>query len=134
MLVIRLDRDIEVDVGAKGRLDFGRGLYAYVGSAQNNLEKRVSRHLRKDKRKFWHVDYLLGDDSARVVEVFHKLGDRTEECRVAGFIGERAEPMDGFGASDCGCRSHLFRIEDYGFLEKSMFVLDLKALRPLSRQ
>lgn len=127
MLVIRLGRDVQVDVGAKGRLDFGRGLYAYVGSAQNNLEKRVSRHLRKDKRKFWHVDYLLGDDSATVVEVFHKRGDKTEECRVAEMIGERAEPIDGFGASDCGCRSHLFRIEDYGFLEKLMLVLDLKA-------
>lgn len=72
MLVIKVEKDMQVSVGALGKLAFKKGLYAYVGSAQNNLEKRVSRHLRKEKRMCWHIDYLLDNDRTRVVEIFHK--------------------------------------------------------------
>ena len=126
VLIIQVDDDTDMDVGAIGKLTFPKGLYAYVGSAQNNLEKRVKRHLRKGKRRFWHVDYLLGNDAAKVVEVFQRQGDKTEECAIAKTIGERGKPMDSFGSSDCSCKSHLFRIEDCRFLRESMQVLDLK--------
>jgi Uri superfamily endonuclease len=126
VLIIQVDEDIDVNVGALGRLTFKKGLYAYVGSAQNKLEQRVKRHLGKEKRRFWHVDYLLDDDATKVVEVFYEQADKTEECAIAGVIGERGEPIDGFGSSDCRCKSHLFRIEDYGFLREFMRVLDVK--------
>jgi len=126
VLVIQVDKDKRVNVGALGKSTFKKGLYAYVGSAQNNLEQRVKRHLRKEKRRFWHVDYLLDDGATKVVEVFHKLADRTEECALAKAIGQRGEPINGFGSSDCNCRSHLFRIKDYEFLRESMQVLDMK--------
>jgi Uri superfamily endonuclease len=126
VLIIQVDEDTNVDVGAMGNLTFKKGLYAYVGSAQNNLEQRVKRHLRKKKRRFWHVDYLLGNDATKVVEVFQRHGDKAEECAVARAIGERGEPMDSFGSSDCSCKSHLFRIGDYGFLREFMRVLDVK--------
>jgi Uri superfamily endonuclease len=132
VLVIQVDKDTQVNVGALGKSTFKKGLYAYVGSAQNNLEQRVKRHLRKEKRKFWHVDYLLDNDATRVVEVFHRRADRTEECAIAKAIGRRGEPINGFGSSDCNCRSHLFRIIDYEFLQESMQVLDLKH-KPLKR-
>ena len=126
VLIIQVDEDTDVNVGAIGRLTFKKGLYAYVGSAQNNLEQRVKRHLRKEKRRFWHVDYLLDNDATKVVEVFHEQADKTEECAIAKVIGERGEPIDGFGSSDCSCKSHLFRIEDYWFLQEFMQVLDVK--------
>jgi Uri superfamily endonuclease len=126
VLVIQVDEDTNVNVGALGRLTFKKGLYAYVGSAQNNLEQRVKRHLRKGKRRFWHVDYLLDDKATKVIEVFHKQADKTEECAIAKVIGERGEPVDGFGSSDCSCKSHLFRIGDYGFLQEFMRVRDVK--------
>ena len=126
VLIIQVDEDTDVNVGAIGRLTFKKGLYAYVGSAQNNLEQRVKRHLRKEKRRFWHIDYLLDNDAIKVVEVFHKQADKTEECAIAKVIGERGKSMDGFGSSDCSCKSHLFRIEDYGFLQEFMRVLDVK--------
>lgn len=52
ILLISITRDISVSVGALGNKDFHKGLYAYVGSAQNNLEKRVERHLRRSKESF----------------------------------------------------------------------------------
>jgi Uri superfamily endonuclease len=126
VLVIQVYEDTSIDVGALGKLTFKKGLYAYVGSAQNNLEQRVKRHLRKGKRKFWHVDYFLDDEATKVVEVFQQQADKAEECKIAGVIGERGEPIDGFGSSDCSCKSHLFRIGDYGFLQEFMQVSGVK--------
>ncbi len=126
VLIIQVSHGVAAQVGALGKLTFAKGLYAYVGSAQGNLEKRVARHLGKEKRKFWHIDYLLGDDAARVIVVFYKQAGKPEECAVARVIGERGDAVVGFGASDCRCKSHLFRIEDYGFLQEFMRVLHLK--------
>jgi Uri superfamily endonuclease len=127
VLIIQVSHDATVQVGALGKLTFKKGLYAYVGSAQGNLEQRVRRHLRKEKRRFWHVDYLLDDDSAKVTAVFHKQAGKAEECAVAKAIGERGRAVAGFGASDCRCKSHLFRVETYGFLQEFMRVLDVDA-------
>lgn len=126
VLIIQVSNDAAVKVGALGKLTFKMGFYAYVGSAQSNLEKRIKRHLGREKRKFWHVDYLLDDDAAKVIEVFHKEADKTEECAVAKAIGERGEAVNGFGASDCSCKSHLFRVRDYRFLREFMHALDVK--------
>ncbi len=30
-----------------------------VGRALNGLEERINRHLRRNKRDSWHIDYLL---------------------------------------------------------------------------
>jgi Uri superfamily endonuclease len=95
-------------------------LYAYVGSAQKSLEKRIERHLGRTKRKFWHIDYLLNDDSVEVLKVFYKNVGKSEECKVANKIGERCVPTKGFGSSDCKCQSHLFKVEDYQFLREFM--------------
>ena len=71
VLAITVSKDIEVRVGALGKIDFKEGLYAYVGSAQKRLENRVKRHLTGVRRpNFWHVDYLLDNDSVEVVKVF----------------------------------------------------------------
>jgi Uri superfamily endonuclease len=126
VLIIQVDKDTGLNVGALGKLTFEKGLYAYVGSAQTNLEQRIKRHLGKEKRLFWHIDYLLNDSAARIVKVLYKQADRTEECEIAKAIGERGEPVGGFGCSDCSCKSHLFRIGDYRFLQGSMQVLHVE--------
>jgi Uri superfamily endonuclease len=126
VLIIQVDKKVDVNVGALGKLTFEKGLYAYVGSAQANLEQRIKRHLAKEKRLFWHIDYLLNDSVARIVKVLYKQADRIEECELAEVIGERGEPVDGFGCSDCSCKSHLFRIEDYRFLQESMRVVHVE--------
>jgi Uri superfamily endonuclease len=112
VLIIRLNREITAHIGALGEVTFATGLYAYVGSAQTNLEKRVQRHLRKEKRKFWHIDYLLDDDAAKVVKVLFKQAGKAGECKVASEIGKDAEAVVGFGCSDCHCKSHLFCLKN----------------------
>jgi Uri superfamily endonuclease len=120
VLVISVSKDIRLNVGALGSVNLEKGLYAYVGSAQNNLEKRVERHLRKMKRKFWHIDYLLENECVSVVKVLYKEAEKSEECRIASKLGENSVPVENFGCSDCDCVSHLFRMKNADYLRSSV--------------
>ncbi|MEL7562170.1 DUF123 domain-containing protein [Dehalogenimonas sp. 4OHTPN] len=81
------------------------GFYAYVGSAMNSLEARIARHLSPDKKRHWHIDYLL--EHAIVRYVLSAESDADLECLLAGGLADAAV-ISGFGCSDCRCRSHLF--------------------------
>ncbi len=109
-----------MSVGKLGTINFSSGIYAYVGSAQTALEKRIARHLRKEKCIFWHIDHLLQDPNAKILKVFTKAAEKQEECRIAKKIAAKGETVEGFGCSDCICTSHLVRINDYIFLYKFM--------------
>jgi len=111
-----------VQVGSLGKKVFTKGLYAYVGSAQTNMAQRIGRHLRSEKKKFWHIDYLLDNSASKIVEVFFKKGDKAEECRTAKAINERNKTIVDFGCSDCNCKSHLFHIDNYRFIRENMQV------------
>ena len=128
ILLISVDKDISVEIGALGRRNFRRGLYIYVGSAQNNIEKRVKRHFAKTKRKYWHIDYLLGDSHAEVVKAFYMEAGKPDECRVAQRLGETAKPIIGFGSSDCKCKGHLFKLVVHDDLNRLTHETNLKPL------
>ena len=105
-LLIHLDRSVSIPVGALGEVEFPEGYYLYVGSAQRNMRKRIERHLRREKRKRWHIDYLL--EVAEVVEhIAFPLPKRCEE-EIAMNLGEKFHFVHGFGASDSRAKSHLF--------------------------
>lgn len=104
-LFIDVARTVRVAVGALGLHTFRAGRYVYTGSAKRNLEARVRRHLSRDKRLHWHIDYLLAAPGVGVAEVRRFT---TAECA----LNRRTEgtlPVPGFGASDCRahCGSHL---------------------------
>ncbi|RLJ05227.1 MAG: GIY-YIG nuclease family protein [Candidatus Aenigmatarchaeota archaeon] len=110
ILIILIIRNTKIKVGALGEIKFTKGVYAYVGSAQNNLEKRIKRHLTKNKKKFWHIDYLTANKFVKIVKVFYKLARKSEECRTAEKLRKTEIPIKNFGCSDCNCESHLFKI------------------------
>jgi Uri superfamily endonuclease len=121
VLIIRIRHRITTAVGSLGRIKFSPGSYAYVGSAQSNLEQRISRHLGRRKKLFWHIDYLLNNNSVEIAKVFVKLdAPRTEECIMADVLKSKSQHVEHFGASGCRCRGHLFRIKDFSFLLSSM--------------
>ena len=125
VLLIQINKRISIEIGALGEVTFPEGLFAYVGSAQNNLELRVKRHQRKEKRLFWHIDYLLNNPAAKITDVLYKVGGKPEECKIANLLQQKAEPITGFGNSDCKCNSHLFRSRNFGFLKQQMKDLKL---------
>lgn len=90
-----------------------RGFYAYVGSAINNLEARINRHLSHDKKRHWHIDFLL--DKAKIRTVFFAQTNVKMECQIADQFSELLS-VAGFGCSDCHCRSHLFYAPDLDIL------------------
>jgi Uri superfamily endonuclease len=116
ILILAVEKDICVNVGALGKVNFENGLYAYVGSARNNLEMRVKRHLSKNKKRFWHIDYLLGNGSVKVHKVLSSMAERSEECEIAKRLSRKGFAVEGFGCSDCNCKSHLFKLRDYELL------------------
>ena len=120
VLVISLGCSADVAVGKLGILRFEKGLYAYIGSAQVALERRIERHLRKEKRVFWHIDCLLENPSAKILKIFTKNSGRQDECNVAAKIWTRGEAVAGFGCSDCRCKSHLYHVNDYSFLKDNL--------------
>ena len=126
VLVIQVEEDIEAEVGALGITVFTKGLYAYVGSAQTNMEQRIKRHLRSKKRRFWHIDYLLDNPKAKIIKVFFKEGDKTEECKTANYLSEKGELIASFGCSDCKCKSHLFHVKNFRFLLGTMKVFSIE--------
>ncbi len=105
-LLLRLKEPVIKKVGALGEIEFEDGRYIYVGSAQNSLEGRISRHLRSKKNKHWHIDYLLED--AEIEEVLAFEMESKMECVSADFMEREFNKIDDFGCSDCDCDSHLF--------------------------
>ena len=110
VLVIELPEEQAIVIGGLKVIHFPRGYYAYVGSALGGLESRLSRHLRRNKKLRWHIDYLLR--SATVRAVIYAETDQKKECLVAQVLSWRLPSLLGFGCSDCDCPSHLFFCQD----------------------
>lgn len=113
VLLLHLDSPAALRVGRLGTASFGPGWYAYVGSARGSggLRARVARHLRADKRLHWHVDALTACVPVR--EVWWVPSMQRLECewaRVLAALPGVEQPVPGFGASDCACCTHLFRL------------------------
>jgi Uri superfamily endonuclease len=109
-LQIEVPMGLRLRVGSLSELSFRPGAYCYVGSAQTGLEKRIARHLQKEKKRFWHIDYLLAQAPVQVVQVYYKEAGKATECRVAQRLSGVFQAVKGFGASDCTCLSHLLYI------------------------
>ena len=108
----RLEQTRIIEIGALGEIKFESGLYAYTGSGQTNVEKRVKRHLGDSDSLHWHIDYF--SRKAEPVDQFIIPGGAHLECRMAEILSELGEPVQSFGCSDCDCNSHLFRFpEDF---------------------
>ena len=111
-LLIYLPKDVWIVIGKKGRFKFPKGYYIYTGSALNGLEKRIERHLKKNKKHFWHIDYLL--DFASIKKVFLFTNGKFDECALNLKTLEKPDAkiiMPKFGSSDCDCPAHLVFFE-----------------------
>ena len=109
VLVLRVSgKPLGQKVGALGELTFRPGYYCYVGSALRGLSSRLRRHLSGSPANVrWHIDYL----TRRVGVAASWFWSTTEplECQLSRKVREvAAASVDGFGCSDCRCRTHLY--------------------------
>jgi Uri superfamily endonuclease len=107
-LIISCKIDTEANVGKLGKIKFLAGHYAYIGSALNSMDKRIKRHMEKEKKIFWHIDYLTSHKDFKPYGAYIINSANKIECRKAAEIRKDLPFIPGFGSSDCSCSSHLF--------------------------
>ena len=115
-LLLFLSKQVTLTIGKLGKQRFPMGYYTYTGSAlgkgASSLKHRIARHLKKEKRRFWHIDYLLADENVSVEAVIVAETNENMECKtnqhIKTIMGAKVQ-VKGFGASDCrkNCKSHL---------------------------
>ena len=81
-MLVRLTTGKDIFVGKLGYIHFPGAFYAYVGSAMNGLEARLSHHLRTEKKPHWHIDYLLRE--AEIVDITLCPGEAFASCHSEG--------------------------------------------------
>ncbi|MGQ9856351.1 MAG: GIY-YIG nuclease family protein [Fervidobacterium sp.] len=112
-MLVKINTRTELKV-SKNSWNLMPGLYAYIGSAMNNIEKRILRHLRKNKRKHWHIDYLT-EVGEVICAVMFPSENRIEET-ISKMFSKRFELIPGFGATDLDVDTNLFfvnKIEEF---------------------
>lgn len=125
LLVIKLKKKHKISPGRLPQTTFRPGVYLYIGRAKNGLKGRLLRHLRKEKKPFWHIDFLL--QKGEIEEVWIKP-DFFEECQIAreikNLLNDSFFPLKKFGSSDCNCPSHLLSVPkdkvDFTILRKKL--------------
>ncbi|NVM37625.1 MAG: GIY-YIG nuclease family protein [Candidatus Lokiarchaeota archaeon] len=126
ILVVFVRGNIELFIGALGKIEFKKGFYLYIGSAMGNsgsitLINRVSRHTypSESKKIHWHIDYLLNSNFISVYCVYLIPSLQNMECLIAN---ELLNLSDGhikkFGSSNCLCNSHLLYFKEFKSLKK----------------
>ncbi len=105
VLILRIDRDTSVRVGALGTVELKKGYYAYVGSARGGLKRRLKRYIKTPvNKKHWHIDYLIND--FEIEEIVCVAGG--EEEAISALFSMHFDGIEGFGSSDVSSRAHLF--------------------------
>lgn len=106
VLHLRLAEEQIITAGSLADIPFPGGFYAYVGSAMGGLKSRLGYHLKKSKKRHWHIDYLL--EKATIVDISICETLERSECAIVRALSSQFDSIPGFGSSDCRCRSHLF--------------------------
>src|SRR5574340_196450 len=84
-LILQVNEEpLSLNVGSLGRVNLAAGQYLYTGSAlgPGGLDSRLARHLRREKRLFWHIDYLIVDQRVEVSALVRADCLTRMECQV----------------------------------------------------
>jgi len=113
-IFIDLDQERIIDVGRLGSFMLPKGKYVYTERAKRNLSQRIERHQRYDKKCFWHIDYLLADEHAKINNIIIKSDNYNNECPENKKVINSNTVMlvENLGSSDCkqNCGGHLVRL------------------------
>lgn len=126
ILVVFVQRNVDLIIGALGKITFKKGFYLYVGSAMGHsgattLINRVKRHTSSSKNKkiHWHIDYLLNDKNTSICQLYLIPSLQNLECLIACELFNVSDDyINNFGSSDCKCKSHLLYFRYFKSLEE----------------
>jgi Uri superfamily endonuclease len=113
ILILKLAKDSRIKIGRLGILLFSRGYYCYVGSALGksmSIENRTARHKKLNRerkgRLKWHIDYFLVNRNVSISDII--VFEARAECEISRLLKKSADQIEGFGCSDCKCKSHFY--------------------------
>lgn len=112
VLVLEALEQTRINAGRLGELEIIPGWYAYVGSAfgPGGVAARCGHHIGISAKPHWHIDYLRA--VCRLRAIWFSCHSAKVEHTWSNLVGKgrgASQPFPGFGASDCDCRSHLYR-------------------------
>jgi len=109
-LILQSHATTRIQIGHWRKIEAQPGYYIYVGSAfgTGGVRARVSRHLRIDKPKHWHIDYLRAFVTTLAVWVSYEPKKLEHQWAQTFFRMRETTAIYDFGCSDCKCASHLF--------------------------
>lgn len=113
-LLIVVGESLTVRIGSLGVLTIPTGNYVYLGSAKGpgGLRARIARHLSKNKKIRWHIDYILAAGPVRIDTIVFAQESYRRECVLTPSLEESGftHPRKGLGSSDCrSCTSHFLK-------------------------
>ena len=117
VLILKLDQELDIQIGKFAKLHFKKGFYLYTGSALGTGGfKRVERHFNistgKNPTRKWHIDYL--SSKSKIVYAILLPTEDAIECKLARNIIKISgiSIIPGFGCTDCMCETHLIYAEN----------------------
>ena len=130
-LLLHLPADTRLTIGGLGQFDFPAGYYAYVDGAYDagGLAGALKKRLTPSKTPIRHIDYLR--QVADIEEIWLTTAPHTREHVWSALLLEIPGAMsliEGFGATDCACESHLIYFDVRPSLED--FVIGAKRRLP----
>lgn len=114
ILFIRIKAEISIEI-KKRDVKLLPGYYIYIGSAfgAGGLSSRLHRHMRKTKKKHWHIDQVTMSKNTQIEGIGVSL-EKKNECQIASIFSsfKNIIPINGVGNSDCSlCQSHFFLLD-----------------------
>ncbi|MCD6300537.1 MAG: GIY-YIG nuclease family protein [Staphylothermus sp.] len=114
LLILKVHKEMMIRTHGKRKFSLDPGIYVYIGSAHGlgGLRSRIIRHMRKNKKIFWHIDYLTTSNYVKIIGLvtiisFNKNVDF--ESMISKHMLSRFKPILGFGCSDKKRdKSHLY--------------------------
>ncbi|MCI4439290.1 DUF123 domain-containing protein [archaeon] len=113
-IILKLNSNKKLKVGALKTIFLSRGFYVYNGSAYSvgGLASRIKHHLKKRKKLHWHIDYLTSCGKCKVLRIIVckkrnlERDVSLEMLKEQEFIG-----IPKFGSTDDKvAKTHLFLI------------------------
>lgn len=138
MLVVEVSKSILIKL-KKQCFKIKPGVYIYIGSSRKPglALSRIARHLRRKKKKHWHIDYLTTSTNTIIKGVFLSR-TKYKDCEyelTKLLLDMDLEYVPRFGSSDKKQeQSHLFRCSNdldeclsniYGYLEALDSIVDI---------
>jgi len=119
VLVVLVKCFEELSIGSLGLRTVEPGVYLYVGSARGfgGLKARLRRHLSRDKKMRWHIDYLTAHPCTEVygaIALYHEKSVKLESAAAEALRKCRgfAPAIRGFGSTDTEDETHLLKCLD----------------------